>query len=442
MADAGAAAAAEDAASAIDELNASTNVAELEGEVAMRIKLMQSGDENALSTAYTKKLSDLEGAEADLFNTQMKIVLSKSGITNEEINRAINSFQQYSTKIKAVVDNVRAGKLTVSEAAEQILSDLKIPENAPSTDPPTGTPSPRTPSPEDSDSQLKRLQVIMRWQKAFAQTSLRAYKAAVPPSGEGAVNAWQASANRWAELLEKANGDPRDPEVMDARKDLIEQADNVKSEFKATDSALKKIQPPTKLAMFAAASSLSMLTLTAFFIIESLQDEGCWEYVDGVKSTKVAPATFNYYDNKQNFCSCGPGGWGENSLDKFKACPGQTNPPTSGNRPDPAPSTGTYPPCISSTYPVCDVKSDGSGIYYGYYHVTATGIMNTLLNKGKEIIKSVGSGFGWLVKIIVAVISILICLFLIVKGLIDKNWLYGGGALIVAGIGTGGYIYL
>lgn len=452
MAEGGAAINASDVAAAMDELNASANVAELEGNiadlqsgVAMRAKLVESDGDSTISNAYTQKLSELEGAQKDLFSTQMKIVLSKSGITADEINLAINNFEQFSDKIKISVDNVRAGNMTIQDAAKQILNDLKIPEDTPIEDTPVVDPeSPDAGSGNDESGELKSLKILLRWQKAAAQASLRAYKDAVPPSGEGAVNAWQAAANRWAELLEKAKGDPSDPEVIQARKDLIDQADNVKSEFKATDSALKKTQPPTKLAMFAAASSLSMLTLTAFFIIESLQDEGCWQYIDGVKDTKVTPSTFKYYDSKQNFCSCGPGAWGENSLDDFKNCPVESGktPPTSGNRPDPVPSTGTYPPCISSTYPVCDVKSDGSGIYYGYYHVTATGIMNTLLNKGKEIIKTVGSGFGWLVKIIVVVISILICLFLIVKGLIDKNWLYGGGALIVAGIGTGGYIYL
>lgn len=440
MAEAAAVAEASDAAAVMAELTINPDVAALEESlVTARTKLLDTSGKATIA----ERRNALEEAQNKLYGKQTQILLSKSGITPGGVSMAIDSFQQYAGKINVAVVDIKAGTTTIPDAAKKILSDLDIPEDTSLKDAEVPEVPEDPEDPEDPDSQVNKLKIALRWQKAALTGVLKQYKDAILPSGDQAVNAWQASVKQYAKTLEEKL-DPTDPDVIEAKKKMDDASDNVKSELKASNSALKKTKIPTKLAVFTAVSSLSMLTLTAFFIIECLQDEGCWQYVNGVKDTKVIPTTFNYYDSKQNFCSCGPGGWGENSLDDFTMCPvesGKTT-PTGGNKPDPVPSTGTYPPCISSTYPVCDVKSDGSGIYYGYYHVTATGIMNTLLNKGKEIIKTIGSGFGWLVKIIVVVISILICLFLIVKGLIDKNWLYGGGALIVAGIGTGGYIYL
>ena len=433
MAEAVAAAEASDAAAVMAELTINPDVAALEESVVTaRTKLLDTSGKATIA----ERRNALEEAQNKLYGKQTQILLSKSGITPGGVSMTVDSFQQYAGKINVAVDNVKSGTTTIPDAAGQILNDLKIPKDTRLEDP--------DPQEAPDSQEVKTLKTALRWQSAAFKAVLKKYNDAILPSGDQSVNAWQAEVKQYAKTLEEKL-DPSDPDVIEAKKKMDDAADNVKSELKASNSALKKTNPPTNLAVFTAVSSLSMVTLTAFFIIECLKDEGCWEYVNGVKDTKVIPTTFNYYDSKQNFCSCGPGGtFGENSLDDFAGCPvesGKTK-PTRGNKPDPVPSTGTYPPCISSAYPVCDVKSDGSGIFYGYYHVTATGIMNTLLNKGKEIIKTVGSGFGWLVKIIVAVISILICLFLIVKGLIDKNWLYGGGALIVAGIGTGGYIYL
>jgi len=215
----------------------------------------------------------------------------------------------------------------------------------------------------------------------------------------------------------------------------------------ATDAKVSKaalargVNPGAVGRLAALASATTVAALTTFFIIESLRDEGCWKWEGGAKKSKVIPTAFNYYDQgKQKYCACGTGKFGENTLTPVAVkCPGGK---TDGVIRPVQPADGTYPPCLDSQYPVCNVNNDGTGTYYSYYNVSATSIFNNLIDQGTKIIKDVGSGIDGVVKWVIVVICVLICLFLTVKGVIDNNFVYGVGVLIIAGIGAGGYYYL
>ena len=178
------------------------------------------------------------------------------------------------------------------------------------------------------------------------------------------------------------------------------------------------------LKLLGIAGILGLIT-TIF-----MMDNGCWEWTDGAKTKKINDFDFNT-DNNKRFCACSDNNNFDTPQPLSSWCPSGI---TKGSP--------TYVTCPPYQYPACTINTDPSGIYYSYYTASPLGVFNSLVNQTSKVIKDTGQNILIYVKWAVVIICILIILYLIIVGLVEEDWLYAVGVLIMAVAATAGWIFI
>lgn len=166
--------------------------------------------------------------------------------------------------------------------------------------------------------------------------------------------------------------------------------------------------------------------LTALFMM----DNGCWKWTGGAKTQKINDFDFSKHGNKR-FCACSDTSDFDTPQPLSDWCPDNVR----KGRP-------TYVTCKPYQYPACTIKSDPAGVYYSYYITSPLGVFNTLVNQTTKIIKKGAQGLLVFVKWAVVLICVFISLYFTYEGIIEKEWLYAVGVLLMAGAGTAGWIFI
>ena len=161
-----------------------------------------------------------------------------------------------------------------------------------------------------------------------------------------------------------------------------------------------------------------------------MKEYGCWKWSGGAKSQKLNDFDFSKGNNKM-YCSC-------SDTDNFDT----PQPLTSWCPIEPGKGDPTYVTCPPYKYPACTIKSGLGGIYYSYYIASPLGVFNSLVNQTSKIIKKGGEGLIEIVKWIVVVICVFISLYFTYEGIVNEEWLYAVGVLVISGVGTAGYFLI
>jgi hypothetical protein len=209
----------------------------------------------------------------------------------------------------------------------------------------------------------------------------------------------------------------------------------IEDSLKETKTALEeKTEGKGNLKNFSRIASflklLGIIGLLGLLTALFMMDNGCWKWLGGAKSQKLNDFDFSKGNNKM-YCSCSD----TNNFDTPQPLTSWC--PIGSGKGDP-----TYVTCPPYKYPACTIKTDPGGIYYSYYVASPLGVFNSLVNQTTKIIKKGGEGLIKIVKWIVVVICVFISLYFTYEGIVNEEWLYAVGVLVISGVGTAGYFLI
>lgn len=247
-------------------------------------------------------------------------------------------------------------------------------------------------------------------------------------SGEAKFSQFKSLRDKVTEAVE--NKDPAAYEKATANLDsfIEEELGESKTALEEKTEGKGNLKNFSRLASFLKLLGIIGLLglLTALFMM----DNGCWKWTGGAKTQKINDFNFSKHGNKR-FCACSDTSNFETPQPLSDWCPDNVR----KGRP-------TYVTCKPYQYPACTIKSDPAGVYYSYYITSPLGVFNTLVNQTTKIIKKGAQGLLVFVKWAVVIICVFISLYFTYEGIVEKEWLYAVGVLLMAGAGTAGWIFI